>query len=116
MAESYLLKGPFWFLFKIETVAVIQAIGDGRWIQGEIQKRVQWVGLDNEYFLNVETIGMKCKTKKEARTNLKFWPVQLKGLTYYLLRWERLQKKQIWRKVYEFDFGHAKFAMPITSG
>ena len=73
-------------------------------------------GKPNEYFLNVETIGMKCKTKKEPRTNLKFWPVQLKGLTYYLLRWERLQKKQIWRKVYEFDFGHAKFVMPITSG
>lgn len=28
---------------------------------------------------------------------------------------EKKKKKHIWRKKYEFDFGHTKFAMFITS-
>lgn len=29
VTQSYFLEGPFWFLFKIETVSIIQAIDDG---------------------------------------------------------------------------------------
>ena len=32
---------------------------------------------------------------------------ELEGLSSYLLTWEKLQKKHIWRQIYEFDFGHA---------
>lgn len=53
--------------------------------------------------------------RREPRINLKFGPVQLEGLSSYLRTWEKLQKKHIWRKIYEFYFGHAKFVMPITS-